>query len=152
MIHSVPETTSVALSIGQSVRDRSGAKATSESTDIQEKKSSLRLAEVRNDASETQGALTTQAASRVLGVQGASATQNSIANQELKEKVARIQDTINQIDSQVQFSVEEDLDRVIVKVVERESGELIRQIPSEEVLQAQRFFEEHSGILLEEEA
>ncbi|MGB0908841.1 MAG: flagellar protein FlaG [Nitrospirales bacterium] len=147
MIHSVPETTSVALSVGQGVRDRSGAKANSEPTNIQEKKSALQLAspsEDRKDASETQAAI---------GTQEATATKDAVAlNQDLKEKVAQIQSKIDQIDSKVKFSVEEDLDRVIVKVVERESGELIRQIPSEEVLQAQRFFEEHSGILLEEEA
>jgi len=134
MIQSVPESTSAALSLGQGVRDRSGAKATSDQTDIQEKKSSFRLpssSEVRPDAS---------------GIQG------PVLSQDLKEKVAQIQDTINLIDSHVQFSVEEESDRVVIKVVDRDSGELIRQIPSEEVLRAERFFDEHSGILLEEEA
>ncbi|GJL66066.1 MAG: hypothetical protein NPIRA05_10370 [Nitrospirales bacterium] len=140
MIQSVPESTSAALSIGQGVRDRSGAKATSDSTDVQEKKPSVRLSsssEDRNNAS---------------GIQETLTTRDAVLSQDLKEKVARIQDTVNQLDSHVQFSVEEDLDRVVIKVVERDSGELIRQIPSEEVLQAQRFFDEHSGILLEEEA
>ncbi len=153
MIHSVPETSSVTLSIGQGVRDRSGAKANSESTDVQEKKSAIRLAspsEPRTNASEVQKSLTGQTA---LGTQEAEAAKDvATTNQDIKEKVALIQNSINQIDSQVQFSVEEDLDRVVVKVVERDTGELIRQIPSEEVLQAQRFLEEQPGILLEEEA
>ena len=128
MIQSVPESTSVALSHGQGIRDRSGAKAISEQSDVQEKKTPLRVSdrsEDRNDASESKG---------------------------LEETVARLQDTVNQIDSQVQFSVEEDLNRVVVKVVERDSGELIRQFPPEEVLRVQRFFDENSGILLEEKA
>jgi len=140
MIQSVPESTSAALSIGQGVRDRSGAKATSsDSSDVQEKKTSFRpsSSEDRIDAS---------------GIQASLATRDAALSQDLKEKVAQIQDTINQIDSHVQFSVEEELDRVVIKVVDRDSGELIRQIPSEEVLRAQRFYDEHSGILLEEEA
>ena len=153
MIHSVPETTSVALSVGQGVRDRSGAKANSESTDVQEKKSAIRLAspsERGTDSSEIQSSLRGQTA---LGAQEAEAAKDvSTISQDLKDKVALIQNSINQIDSQVQFSVEEDLDRVVVKVVERETGELIRQIPSEEVLRAQRFLEEQPGILFEEEA
>ncbi|GJL49453.1 flagellar protein FlaG [Candidatus Nitrospira salsa] len=140
MIQSVPESTSAALSIGQGVRDRSGAKATSsDSSDIQEKKTSFRpsSSEDRTDAS---------------GIQASLATRDAALSQDLKEKVAQIQDTINQLDSHVQFSVEEELDRVVIKVVDRDSGELIRQIPSEEVLRAQRFYDEHSGILFEEEA
>ncbi len=153
MIHSVPETTSVALSVGQGVRDRSGAKANSESSDVSAKESTARLTSPSEDRT---AASDTQAASGVhsqLVTEVVPANQDTVAtNQDIKERVAQIQETIDQIDSQVQFSVEEDLGRVIVKVVERESGELIRQIPSEEVLKAQRFFEEHSGILLEEEA
>ena len=128
MIHNVPETSSVALSLGQGLRDRSGAKAISDQSDAQEKKIPLRVSdrtEDRDEASEPKG---------------------------LEETVARLQETVNQIDPQVQFSVEEDLNRVVVKVVERESGELIRQFPPEEVLRVQRFFDEQSGILVEEQA
>ena len=128
MIHGVPESQALALSVGQGVRDRSGAKATSEATQVQEKKvplQSVSQSEDRSDASDTKG---------------------------LAEKVEQIQQSINQIAPQVQFSVEEDLNRVVVKVVERDSGELIRQFPPEEVLNVQRFFDEQSGVLLEEEA
>ncbi len=128
MIQGVPESSTLALSVGQGVRERSGAKATSETHDVQEKKTPSRLSapsEDRSDASDPKV---------------------------LEETVARIQDTVNQIDSQIQFSVEEDLNQVVVKVVERDSGELIRQFPPEEVLRVQRFFEEQPGILLKEEA
>ncbi|WP_447968263.1 flagellar protein FlaG [Nitrospira sp. M1] len=146
MIQSVPEPTSAVLSIGQGVRDRSGAKATADLSDVQEKKSSLQLSSASKDRI---GAVGAEGASEI---QDALDTQGVLGNQDLKERVAQIQDTLNQIDSHVQFSVEEESDRVVIKVVERESGEVIRQIPSEEVLRAQRFFDEHSGILLEEEA
>ena len=128
MIKGVPESTSLALSAAQGIRDRSGAKVISDQNDVQEKKLAPRLSsasEDRNGASEAQ---------------------------DLEETVAQIQNTVDRIDSQVQFSVEEDLNRVVVKVVERDSGELIRQFPPEEVLRVQRFFDEQSGILIEEEA
>ncbi len=128
MINSVPETTTLALSGGQGPRERSGAKAISDPTQVQDKQlqsSVSSSSENRNDASEAD---------------------------DIQKVVSEIQDSVNQIDPQVQFSVEQDLNRVVVKVVERDSGELIRQFPPEEVLRVQRFFEEQSGILLEEQA
>ncbi len=129
MINSVPETTTLALSGGQGPRERSGAKAISDQTQVQDKQLQSPVSsssENRNDASEAD---------------------------DIQKVVSEIQDSVNQIDPQVQFSVEQDLNRVVVKVVERDSGELIRQFPPEEVLRVQRFFEEQSGgIILEEQA
>ena len=128
MIQGVPESTALAVSAGQGPRDRSGAKAISEDSPATGQKARIEVSaptENRNDASETT---------------------------ELEQVVSQIQDSVNKIDPQVKFSVEQDLNRVVVKVVERDSGELIRQFPPEEVLRVQRFFEEQSGILLKEEA
>ncbi|MCA9472036.1 MAG: flagellar protein FlaG [Nitrospirales bacterium] len=130
MIQGVPESTSVVLSIGQHGRDRSGAKAISEQTEVPEKREAVRLSSLSESKSR----------------------QNASEVQNLEQTVAKLQDTLNQIDPKIQFSVEEDLNQVVVKVVERDSGELIRQFPPEEVLRVQRFFEEQRGFLLKEEA
>ena len=79
-------------------------------------------------------------------------SDNSLVTKSLEEVVAEVQESIKKVEPRVQLSVDEDLNRVVVKVVDGDSGELIRQIPSEEVLRIQRFFSEHFGILVEEEA
>lgn len=51
----------------------------------------------------------------------------------------------------VRFELDGDTDRLIVKVVDRASGELIRQIPSEEVLRIARLLGK-TGTLVRESA
>ena len=71
---------------------------------------------------------------------------------DLEKIVAQVQESLKPIESRIQLSVDEDLNRVVVKVVDSDSGELIRQLPPEDVLQVQRFLNEQSGLILEEEA
>jgi flagellar protein FlaG len=52
----------------------------------------------------------------------------------------------------VRFEVDEDTDRLVVKVVDRASGELIRQIPSEEVLRIAKLLGKVPGVLMSENA
>jgi flagellar protein FlaG len=52
----------------------------------------------------------------------------------------------------LQFEVDEDTDKVIVKVLDRDSGELIRQIPSEDIRSLTRALEELKGLLIHQDA
>ncbi|NDZ15824.1 flagellar biosynthesis protein FlaG [Variovorax sp. WS11] len=52
----------------------------------------------------------------------------------------------------VPFEVDGDTDRLVVKVVDRVSGELIRQIPSEEVLRIAKLLGKVPGALVSESA
>ncbi|MGK6310974.1 flagellar protein FlaG [Variovorax sp. DT-64] len=52
----------------------------------------------------------------------------------------------------LQFEVDEDTDKVIVKVVDRDSGELIRQIPSEEAVRIARMLDSAPGLLMDHSA
>lgn len=52
----------------------------------------------------------------------------------------------------VEFQLKEPGPRVVTEIVDRESGEVIRQIPSEEVLQVAESLEQLRGILLRERA
>lgn len=80
-------------------------------------------------------------------------TQNQMANEdEIQEAITRAQDALNEVDPRVKLTVDRDLNRVVIKVVNSDSGEVIRQIPPEEMLRIQRFFHDRSGLLLKEEA
>jgi len=49
------------------------------------------------------------------------------------------------------LSVEKDINRVIFRVVDKETGDLIRQIPPEKVVELDRFLSGHSGLFVEED-
>jgi len=50
------------------------------------------------------------------------------------------------------FEVDKDTDKVVVKVVDRENGEVIRQIPSEEVLRVAKVMGKAPGLLVSQSA
>ncbi len=57
------------------------------------------------------------------------------ANQEqLREAVNQINDYVQSVQRDLSFSMDGDSGRTVIKVIDSGSGELIRQIPSEEVL------------------
>ena len=53
---------------------------------------------------------------------------------DIETAVAEISDFVQAQNRQLSFTVDEDSNRAVVKVTDSESGEIIRQIPSEEVL------------------
>ena len=76
-------------------------------------------------------------------------TQAVVENVEaVQEAVARVNREFEQSEIALQFVMDEVIDRPIVSVIDRDSGELLRQLPSEEVLRAARNIESMKGILL----
>lgn len=65
--------------------------------------------------------------------------------------VTRLQETLQHVAPRIELSVDKELNQVIVRVLDKESGELIRQIPSEEMLELDRFFADLSGLFVEKE-
>ena len=52
----------------------------------------------------------------------------------ISEAVNRINDVVRSVQRDLSFNLDEDSGRTVIRVVNSESGELIRQIPSEQVL------------------
>jgi flagellar protein FlaG len=52
----------------------------------------------------------------------------------------------------VRFEIDSETDQVVVKVVDRNSGELIRQMPSEEVLRIAKLMGKFPGVLMNQGA
>jgi len=65
--------------------------------------------------------------------------------------LTRLQETLQHVEARIEFSVDKELNQVIIRVLDKETGDLIRQIPSEEVLALDRFFMDQSGLFVEEE-
>jgi flagellar protein FlaG len=58
---------------------------------------------------------------------------------------------LQNIQPRIELSVDKELKQVIFRILDKETGELIRQIPSEQVLELDRFFADQSGLFVEEE-
>lgn len=66
---------------------------------------------------------------------------------ELQEAVAKINETAKVLNRALEFVLVED--RIVVKVIDAESREIIREIPPEKLIKALRSMEETFGLLLD---
>lgn len=86
----------------------------------------------------------------------AAATQHSPAQAstaELETAVATINQAMRQSNRNLEFSLDTDTRKTVVKVVDTNTGELIRQFPSEKALAISRSIEQfQQGILLTHKA
>ncbi|PRY64587.1 flagellar protein FlaG [Vreelandella songnenensis] len=77
-------------------------------------------------------------------------TAESISKGELVEPLQRINAAMRP--RGLEFEMSEQSSRIITRVIDRESGEIIRQIPAEEVVQIAKRLEEVQGSLISLEA
>ena len=69
-----------------------------------------------------------------------------------EQAVAKLNEILKDRERDLEFSIDEDTGRTILKVIHAESGEVIRQIPPEELLNIARVFIEGTGSLIEDQA
>ena len=72
--------------------------------------------------------------------------------EQLEVVVQQLQEFVQTLSKDIAFSVDEDSGRNVVKVTNKETGELVRQIPSEEVLQLATRLSEATGLLVDTKA
>lgn len=69
-----------------------------------------------------------------------------------KQAAERLNEALKERQRDLEFSVDETTGRTVLKVIHSESGEVIRQLPPEEILQIARAFIEGTGSLIDDEA
>jgi len=69
----------------------------------------------------------------------------------IREKVAELEKALPKTSNSLSFSVDEVLNRPVITVVDRKSGEIVRTLPSEEVLRVVHNVDKMKGILFEDE-
>lgn len=76
----------------------------------------------------------------------------SPTEQEERAKAAaeKINEFIESFTRDLQFTIDRDSERVVLKVVDRKSGDVIRQIPSEEALKIAKALDELKGLIIRE--
>jgi len=70
--------------------------------------------------------------------------------EKIESQVRRIQDYANFVGSKIQFRVNEDLGKVIVKIVDPQTDKVIKEIPSADVQNLQLRLKEALGLLVDE--
>lgn len=72
--------------------------------------------------------------------------------QNLNESVKSINQAFKSINSSVRFSIDDDTQRQIVKVIDADTDKVIRQFPSEEVLAIAKALDKLQGLLIKDKA
>ena len=75
-----------------------------------------------------------------------------ISGKEAETIVDSLNDSMDKLRTRLGFKLDDKGDNIIVTVINRESDEVVRQIPSEELLQLRDRMAELTGILLNEKA
>lgn len=71
---------------------------------------------------------------------------------EVAQAVKSLNKAMQQQAQNLEFSIDSDTDRVVVKVVDKSTHEVLRQIPSEEALQIAKALDQASGLLIRQKA
>ncbi|MEO8338219.1 MAG: flagellar protein FlaG [Nitrospirota bacterium] len=72
--------------------------------------------------------------------------------EQVEQAAARVKDVFRGTTSHVKIEIDPDLHKVVIKVLSGESGEIIRQIPSQELLDLAKQLSEPKGLLVRERA
>lgn len=81
-----------------------------------------------------------------------SAPVKEASREQVEEAVATIQEFVQSVRRSINFAVEDGSGRVVVKVTDAGSGDVIRQIPSEEALKLAENLSEVRSLLFKAEA
>jgi flagellar protein FlaG len=71
--------------------------------------------------------------------------------EEIKKDLEGINNQLRIANRSIQFSIDEGSHDIVVRVVDKESGEVIREVPPESVIRLRERMAEISGLLVEEE-
>tara|TARA_B110000211_G_scaffold184975_1_gene209815 strand:- start:625 stop:1047 length:423 start_codon:yes stop_codon:yes gene_type:complete len=73
-----------------------------------------------------------------------------LEREQLEQMAQQLQDFMGEMNRSLQFKVDEDSGRDVIKVLDKTSGEVIKQYPSEEVLSLVSKLSESAGILIDQ--
>jgi flagellar protein FlaG len=69
----------------------------------------------------------------------------------VERAAAKVSQVLDSTDPRLKIEVDDEAERVVIKVVEQDSGKVIRQIPPEELLQLEKYLSSAKGLLLHEQ-
>ena len=70
----------------------------------------------------------------------------------VEQAVGKIQEAVSHLAQNLQFSIDEDTGKTVIKVMDVQTQEVIRQIPSQEAITIARTLDKIQGLLLNDKA
>jgi flagellar protein FlaG len=67
---------------------------------------------------------------------------------EVKQAALEINQALKSLNDHLQFSVDNTTNSTVVKLIDGNTGEVLRQIPPEEVLRLRAYYQDHHGLLV----
>lgn len=113
-------------------------------------KADLRVERIRGE--EPSGAVGQKPKVKKHDSEGQSTSQTFADRAEIDRAATKVNEVLSQADPQLKIRVDNETERVVVKVVEQESGEVIRQIPPEDLLELEKYLSSPKGLFLQEQA
>ncbi|PIF74467.1 flagellar protein FlaG [Variovorax sp. 54] len=101
-------------------------------------------------AGRTGGAATATAAAEAAALRKAEVEE--VTPVQIEMAVKSVNASLESRSISLKFEVDRDTDKLIVKVVDRSNGEVIRQIPTEEVVRIARVMDQQAGLLVSQQA
>ena len=102
------------------------------------------------NAARSSAATSLNAISDTPGVTNAPAAKPTL--DQVKQAVDQVQQIVRPLAQSLQFSIDEDTHNTVVKIVDTETNKVIRQIPSEEMLQMAKALDKFTGLLMKQTA
>jgi len=84
--------------------------------------------------------------------QAAAPAQAPTGSDAIKQIARQINDFLQSTSSNIQFMVDAESSKVVVRIVDSQTKQLIRQIPSEEMLAISKSLDQMSGLLIKQKA
>jgi len=70
----------------------------------------------------------------------------------VEEATAKVQKAVTAMNSSLQFQVDKETDKLVIKVVDTTTKEVIKQIPPQEILEIAKALDKLQGLLVREKA
>ena len=80
------------------------------------------------------------------------ASNNIVSKEEADEIVETLYELTEMLQTSLTFQVDKETDSVVIKVIDKNNDEVIRQIPNGEILKLRKNMKEMTGLLLSESA
>lgn len=78
--------------------------------------------------------------------------ESTTSPDQVKQAVKDINAAMQSMSSNLEFSIDEDSEQPVVRVIDSQTGDLIRQIPSKEALEISKALDKVQGLLVRQQA
>ena len=91
-------------------------------------------------------------AAAVETIDAVKAKEATPSRKEVEDAVARLNNSVQQRAQSLVFAIDDDSHRTVVKVIDRHTQEVLRQIPTPEALEIAKAIDAFRGLLVDQEA